>query len=46
MMALKSKYVDATYCEDILPNSSVGYPTHLVISNSDVRTSKIYVDYA
>ena len=33
VMAQRSKYVDATYYEDILPNSYVGYPTHLVISN-------------
>jgi hypothetical protein len=38
VMALRSKYGDATYYEDILPNSYVGYLTHLVISNSDVRT--------
>ena len=33
VMALRSKYVDATCNEDILPNSYKGYPTHLVISN-------------
>jgi hypothetical protein len=37
-MALRSKYVDAMYYKDSLPNSYVGYLTHLVINNADVRT--------
>ena len=37
-MALRSKYVDTTYYNASLPNSYVGYLTHLVISNSDART--------
>ena len=35
VMALRSKYVDATYYEDILRYSYVRYLTHLVMSISD-----------
>jgi len=41
VMALRSKYVDATYHEDILLYSYVRYLTHLVMSISDARAWQV-----
>ena len=41
VMALRSKYVDATYYEDILIYSYVRYLTHLVMSIWDARAWQV-----